>query len=128
MKFADISFLTPDVARLRAFYEAVFQAESAGDEFHAWISAGGLALVFDAAPNLAATDAFSYAENLRPGAAILSFDVSDVDDAYARLSVLNISFLNAPTTHPWGARSFQFLDPDGNVVNFRALPGGEARP
>ncbi len=119
MKFADICFLTPDVNRLRAFYEAVFQTSSEGDEYHAWLSAGGLAFVFDSASHLAATDAFSYAGGLRPGAAIVSFDVGDVDAQYARLAALSVRFLSAPTTHPWGARSFQFADPDGNVINFR---------
>jgi uncharacterized glyoxalase superfamily protein PhnB len=127
MKFADISFLTEDVGRLRAFYEAVFEEKSEGDEFHAWISAGGVALVFDSAPNLAATDAFSYAESMRPGAAVLSFDVSDADAQYARLKSLGIVTLNAPTTHPWGARSFQFADPDGNVLNFRTVPGAKTQ-
>jgi uncharacterized glyoxalase superfamily protein PhnB len=122
MKFTDICFLTPDVNHLRAFYEAAFQTSSEGDEFHAWLSVGGLTFVFDSAPHLAATDAFSYAGNLRPGAAIVSFDVPDVDAAYARLSALNVRFLSEPTTHPWGARSFQFADPDGNVLNFRTPP------
>jgi len=30
--------------------------------------------------------------------------------------------LNEPTTHSWGARSFQFRDPDGNILNFRTIP------
>ncbi len=128
MKFADISFLTEDVDRLRAFYEAVFREKSDGDAFHAWLSAGGLAIVFDSTQNLATTDAFSYAETMRPGAAILSFDVEDVDAEYARLKSLGILTLNAPTTHPWGARSFQFADPDGNVLNFRTVPQAQSQP
>ena len=50
MKFTDICFLTPDVGRLRAFYEAVFQTRSEGDDFHATLSAGGLAFTFALAP------------------------------------------------------------------------------
>jgi uncharacterized glyoxalase superfamily protein PhnB len=29
------------------------------------------------------------------------------------------------TTHPWGARSFQFRDPDGNIINFRTVLEGK---
>jgi len=123
MKFTDICLLTPDVNRLRAFYEAVFQTRSAGDDFHATLAAGGLTFVFDSAVNLAAMDAFSYAEDLHPGTAVISFDVGDADAEYARLKALGIAALNAPATHPWGARSFQFTDPDGNVLNFRSFPG-----
>ena len=122
MKFTDICFLTPDVGRLRAFYEAVFQTRSEGDDFHATLSAGGLAFTFDSAVHLATTDAFSYAEDLHPGAAIVSFDVGDADAEFARLKAMGVATLNVPTTHPWGARSFQFADPDGNVLNFRSFP------
>lgn len=122
MKFTDICLLTPDVNRLRAFYEAVFRVRSEGDDIHATLSAGGLTFTFDSALQLAATDAFSYAEDLHPGTAVVSFDVDDADAEYARLAAMGVATLNVPTTHPWGARSFQFADPDGNVLNFRSFP------
>ena len=50
---------------------------------------------------------------------ILSFDVDDVDEQYRRLLSMDVETINRPTTHPWGARSFHFRDPDGNVINFR---------
>ncbi len=52
---------------------------------------------------------------------IVGFNVPDVDAEYKRLLLLGAEMLNEPTTHPWGARSFQFKDPDGNIVNFRSV-------
>ena len=37
MKFTDVCFITNDVLRLRAFYEAVFGIQSEGDEIHSGI-------------------------------------------------------------------------------------------
>jgi len=44
---------------------------------------------------------------------------------YKRLLSLGAQMLNEPTTHPWGARSFQIKDPDGNILNFRTITKGE---
>jgi phosphoglycolate phosphatase-like HAD superfamily hydrolase len=35
------------------------------------------------------------------------------------------NFITESTTHSWGTRSFQFRDPDGNILNFRSLPKEE---
>ena len=47
-----------------------------------------------------------------------------VFQAYNLIPVLsaaeNVEFVMLPTTHPWGARSFWFRDPDGNIVDFFA--------
>jgi catechol 2,3-dioxygenase-like lactoylglutathione lyase family enzyme len=48
------------------------------------------------------------------------FEVEDVDAEYERLKALDVEFVMLPTTHPWGARSFWFRDPDGNIVDFFA--------
>jgi predicted enzyme related to lactoylglutathione lyase len=53
---------------------------------------------------------------------IIGFNVEDVDSEYNRISALGAEMLNEPTTHPWGVRSFQFKDPDGNILNFRSFP------
>jgi uncharacterized glyoxalase superfamily protein PhnB len=52
---------------------------------------------------------------------ILSFNIDDVDTEFQRLHSLGVDIINEPKTHPWGARSFQFKDPDGNVMNFRTV-------
>jgi uncharacterized glyoxalase superfamily protein PhnB len=50
---------------------------------------------------------------------MLEFQVADVDQEYDRLknSLLNIDWVLAPTTFPWGNRSIYFRDPEGNMVN-----------
>ena len=55
-------------------------------------------------------------------ATIIGFNIGDVDAEYNRLLPLGVEMLNKPTTHPWGARSVQFRDPDGNILNFRTIP------
>jgi catechol 2,3-dioxygenase-like lactoylglutathione lyase family enzyme len=58
---------------------------------------------------------------------ILVIEVADVDAAYERLKALDVAFVKLPATHPWGARSTWFRDPDGNIVDFYATvtQGGE---
>lgn len=48
---------------------------------------------------------------------IVELLVDDVDDAYASLQGWVTTFVNAPTTMPWGNRSLLLRDPDGNLVN-----------
>lgn len=52
-----------------------------------------------------------------PGIDHISFDVSDVDELYARLNG-KISFEGPPENQPWGYRATSALDPDGNRVYF----------
>lgn len=49
--------------------------------------------------------------------AILEFLVEDVDATYASLQTWVTTFVNEPTTMPWGNRSLLLRDPDGNLVN-----------
>jgi predicted enzyme related to lactoylglutathione lyase len=125
MKFTDICFITNDVLRLRAFYEAVFGGKAEGDEIHSGISMDGLTLVFDHVDIADENPAFRYIEAGCANNVIVGFNVDDVDAQYARLMELGAEMINKPTTHPWGARSFQFRDPDGNILNFRSMLKGE---
>ena len=121
MQFTDICFITNDVLRLRAFYEAVFGATAEGDEIHSGISIGGLTFVFDHVGIADENQTFHYVSAGGANNVIVGFNVDDVDAEYKRLLSLGAEMLNEPTTHPWGARSFQFRDPDGNILNFRSL-------
>ena len=121
MRFTDICFITNDVLRLRAFYEAVFGATAEGDEIHSGISIGGLTFVFDHVGIADENQTFRYVSAGGANNVIVGFNVDDVDAEYKRLLSLGAEMLNEPTTHPWGARSFQFRDPDGNILNFRSL-------
>ena len=121
IQFTDICFITADVLRLRAFYESVFGGKAEGDEVHSALGINGTYFVF----LMQKTPDFYY--ELSDGASnmILSFNVDDVDMEYQRILSLGAVIYKEPTTHPWGARSFQFKDPDGNNLNFRSMPKGE---
>lgn len=47
----------------------------------------------------------------------MEFLVDDVDVEYQKLQGWVATFVNEPTTMPWGNRSLLFRDPDGNLVN-----------
>ncbi|MGI3779705.1 MAG: VOC family protein [Janthinobacterium lividum] len=49
--------------------------------------------------------------------AIVEFLVDDVDATYASLREWVTTFVDGPTTMPWGNRSLLLRDPDGNLVN-----------
>jgi len=125
VRFADISLITEDVLKLCAFYETVFESKAGGDETHSFIDAGGVTIVFDHAASLKEYEPFHFVTTGGMNQIILSFDVDDVDEEYWRLLSLEVKTLNRPTTHSWGARSFQFRDPDGNILNFRSRQGLE---
>ena len=122
VKFSDICFVTRDVPRLRAFYESVFGAAAEGDEYHSYIALDGLYVTFDFVDSVREQSSFGYVEAGTANNALLCFDATDVDAEYERLRLMNADIINEPTTHPWGARSFQFRDPDGNILNFRSIP------
>ena len=119
IKFSDICFVTNDVLRLRAFYEAVFGGKTEGDEFHSSLVLGNMGFTFAHVDILQQNPSFNYVSTNVANNIIASFDVENVDAEYQRLLPLGAQMLNEPTTHPWGARSFQFKDPDGNILNFR---------
>ena len=127
VNFTDICFITTDVMRLRAFYEAVFGVKAEGDEIHSGVSLEGLTLVFDHVDIADENPAFRYVSASGANNIIIGFNVDDVDAEYKRLLSFGADMLNEPTTHPWGARSFQFKDPDGNILNFRDSVEGVLR-
>jgi len=118
MRFTDVCYITDDVLRLRAFYESVFGVASEGDEVHSSIDLPGLTFTFDTS-DLAKDSPYHYVSGQSANNVLVGFNVDDVDAEYERLKLLGVAFLNEPTTHPWGTRSFQFRDPDGNILNFR---------
>lgn len=121
-QFTDVCLITNDVLRLRAFYEEVFGVKAEGDDIHSGISIDGFTFVFDHVAIAKENPTFYYVESGGANNVIAGFNVGDVDAEYSRLLVLGAEMLNEPTTHPWGARSFQFRDPDGNILNFRSIP------
>jgi len=122
IKFSDVCLVTRDVLRLKAFYETVFGVKVQGDEYHSGCAINGYGFSFDNEAMLREIPAFGYASGQSSDNVIIGFDIDDVDAEYRRLVSLGIKTLNEPVTHPWGARSFQFRDPDGNILNFRGTP------
>jgi predicted enzyme related to lactoylglutathione lyase len=121
-QFTDLCLITDDVLRLVSFYETLFDtAASEASPYHASIQIGGLWLTIDAARIAEEQSAFRYVGAKPSDNTIICFNVSDVDAAYARVLSLGAAVLCEPTTHPWGARSFQFRDADGNILNFRTV-------
>ena len=49
---------------------------------------------------------------------LIELEVADVDAEYARLHGLQVEWVQALTTQPWGHRAFYVRDPDGNILNF----------
>ena len=121
-QFTDVCFITEDVLRLRTFYEAVFGGTAEGNEVHSSIAAGGMTFTFDFVEPLQESSVFRYVSASGANNVIVGFNVDGVDAEYKRLLPLGVEMMNQPTTHPWGARSFQFKDPDGNILNFRSFP------
>lgn len=119
MRFAGICLITRDVPRLADFYARVLGVAAEGDETHIELKTPGAGLAIFSLDGM---------ERMAPhsmlgagiGSVTLAFEVADVDGEYARLAALGVEFVMLPTSHPWGARSFWFRDPDGNIVDFFA--------
>ncbi len=118
MKHSYVSFLTGNVPAMRAFYEAIFGETAEGDDIHCGLSAGGMSLIFYAKSAARDDMGMSLDPAMHGGNVLIGFDVADVDAEFARLAPLGVDFVTTPTTWPWGARSFHFRDPDGNIICF----------
>jgi len=128
-----IRLITDDVARLVAFYEEVTgsPADWATPDFaELRTTTGTLAFGSTRTVALFGPGSARAADN---HTAIIEFLVEDVDVEYTRLrsAVTDAggTFVNEPTTMPWGNRSLLFRDPDGNLVNYFApvTPGAMAK-
>jgi len=110
--------ITSNVRQLSEFYEPVLglKAKWSGEDYAEFHTGVGVLAIF----SFAAQE--KYIPNAtEPGknrSAILEFQVSDVDQEYARLQPLVKTWVKPPTTQPWGTRSVYFRDPDGNLVDF----------
>jgi predicted enzyme related to lactoylglutathione lyase len=110
---------------LMDFYEKLFDVTaSEKGEYHSSVNIGGLSLTIDAADIADGDSVFSYVNCKASDNTIICFNVDDVDAEYTRVLALGAATLNEPTTHPCGARSFQFRDSDGNIINFRTISKG----
>lgn len=107
--------------RLYRFYERVFEASANGDAVHADICVGNSSIAFYSRQAAQRDMGFDFSTFDGCGRAVLGFNVPDVDAQYERLSSLGITMMTKPQTYPWGARSFHFRDPDGNIICLRTV-------
>jgi len=118
MHLTSLRIITNDIKRLVRFYEEV-----------SGLTATWYTEDFAELPTPSATLAIGSQRTMElfgPGAAraadnrsvIVEFRVADVDREYDRLATKVVeSFVQVPTTMPWGNRSMLFRDPDGNLIN-----------
>lgn len=128
MDFASVRVITDDLDRLVAFYEQVtgVTAHRPAPVF-AELTLGSCTLAIGHSDT---TQLFGGPDTAHAGAnrsAIIEFRVEDVDAEHARLEPLLDSWVQRPTTMPWGNRSILLRDPDGNLVNLFTPVTPEAR-
>lgn len=116
MKVLGICLITGDVVRLAEFYDEILQTASHINPVHTDIAADGAALSIYSR-EAAKEDMQLYLEQ-GAGNFTLMFLTDDLEREYERLLARNVKILNQPVTYPWGARSMQFADPDGNIISF----------
>jgi len=100
VKCTGICLITENAPRLADFYAEVLGVEAEGDDVQVELRAQGAGT----------------------GSVTLAFRVQDVDAEYERLKTLGVAFVKPPQTHPWGARSFWFRDPDGHIISSTFSP------
>ncbi|MDW7669304.1 MAG: VOC family protein [Bacillota bacterium] len=118
MKLTHSCIITNDVKKLKTFYENILQlkGEIYEDNYAEFVVGKNVLAIYSLkAHNEIAPDSAEPSSN---NSIILEFDVDDVDKEYKRLIEMDVETVKAPTTQPWGNRSFYFRDPDGNLISF----------
>jgi catechol 2,3-dioxygenase-like lactoylglutathione lyase family enzyme len=117
MKFAGICLVTEHVPELRDFYARLLGVEAEGDDNHAEMKTTptGMAIFSTAGMEAMAPGSM---KGSSAGRVTLMFEVEAVEAEYARVQAMGLELVKPLQTHPWGARSFWFRDPDGNLVDF----------
>ncbi|MEU6959335.1 VOC family protein [Streptomyces chrestomyceticus] len=117
MNLVSLRVITDDVARLVAFYEDVtgVPAAWATPEFAELVTPMGTLAI--AGSRTVALFGEGTARAAANHSVITEFRVADVDAEHRRLASLGRTFVQEPTTMPWGNRSLLLRDPDGNLVN-----------
>lgn len=126
MELASVRIITDDLDRMVAFYEQVtgITAERPAPVFAEFVSPQAtLAIGHTQTVALFGEGAAEAATNR---SVIVEFRVKDVDAEYLRLRPHVNTWVQEPTTMPWGNRSILFRDPDGNLVNLFAPVSDEA--
>ena len=123
MKLASVRLIARDVRGLVAFYETVMgtKADWLAPVF-AEIVTPGAALAIGSEATVALFQEGS-AEPAANRTSIIELQVTDIDAEFARLHRLDV--VHEPKLLPWGNRTFQLRDPEGNLVS-HYMPETEA--
>jgi catechol 2,3-dioxygenase-like lactoylglutathione lyase family enzyme len=120
MKFTGICLITKNVPLLADFYKKILNVEAEGGDTHVDLYTEGAKISIFSVDGMEGLAPHSM-QGAGYGSFTTGFEVQDVDAEYERLKALGVRFIILPTSHPWGARSFWFRDPDGNIVDFFAF-------
>ena len=121
MRFTGICLITKNVPALAGFYSRVLKVDSEGDDAHAELNPAGAQIAIFSAAGMEGLAPRSM-QGTGHGSFTIGIEVEDVDVEYERIKSMGVEFVKLPATHPWGARSFWFRDPDGNIIDFFAVP------
>lgn len=119
MKFTDVCIFTEHVIEMVEFYERVFETETDKDTIHTVLTIDGLTIAFYDKNHAKSVMGFDFSDSGN-GMTYIGFNVDNVDEEYSRLKKLGIDSISTPTLWPWGAKSFNFKDIDGNRIMFRS--------
>jgi predicted enzyme related to lactoylglutathione lyase len=120
MKFTGTCLITNDVTRLADFYSKLLGVAAEGDSTHMELHTEGAGLTLFSVEGMEGMAPGSM-QGAGHGSAVIAFEVDDIHAEYARLQSLGTPLVKPLLTHPWGAASFWFRDPDGNIVDFFAI-------
>jgi uncharacterized glyoxalase superfamily protein PhnB len=118
MKLALVTIVTANLEPMRTFYQQVLQIEPQvyrGNYVAFPLEAGTLALWRQSE---CAAFGLTSVRGAANASVLIELEVADVDAEYARLHGLQVEWVQALTTQPWGHRAFYVRDPDGNILNF----------
>jgi predicted enzyme related to lactoylglutathione lyase len=136
MELVQSRIVTDDVERLAAFYARLVGVPVTLNEYYVEVHTGPMSVGFSKrrfteyhrnSPAAAARAVGGDAPDRRPEV-ILDFLVDDVDAEYGRIRALGVEWVLPPATQPWGNRSMNFRDPEGNLINVFSRPGQTERP
>lgn len=119
MRFNGSCIITDDVISLTKFYDTVLGTTSDVNNIHTTINVDGAGLaIYD---RTAAKEDMNLNFNDYGNTIVLQFIVDDVDTLYNRISSIEVEIINPPKTYPWGAKSMQIKDLDGNIITFASV-------
>jgi catechol 2,3-dioxygenase-like lactoylglutathione lyase family enzyme len=112
--------ITPNVARLAAFYAELVDSPTVLNDYYVEVPCGPVTMGFS-------RDRYTEFRGPCGGSPfVLDFLVDGpVDEHVEQIDRLGVQWVLAPTTQPWGTRSAVFRDPEGHLVNvFSRQPQG----